>query len=300
MAKAEDLFLPLCAPFVLTALEGEELSNFERHVKGGCARCAEEIIELAKVAALLAAAVPQVPVSPDLKERILFAARLASFAKEQIDTSSTHDATEDVLQLPPDQPARSRRRWLAMGSILVGLLLVTGAGLFVRSLLTSIDEHESYIKTLQRHITQLKNEADSREAILRGIESRRVDIVTLDGSAVNPFGFGKIIWDLETKGAIVQASNLPPAADGAVYQLWAMRGEKQLNAGLLELLNRHEQESYYRVPPIEVGELREIGGFTITLEPNGGSAQPTGVVYLLGKPSPKESLPIPKGNAGAP
>jgi anti-sigma-K factor RskA len=296
MAGGEDLFYPLCAPYVLTALEGSELSQFEAHVEAGCARCAEEIIDLAKVAGLLAAAVPQVSPSAELRERILFSARLSTVARGSRDSSRVTD-TPVAAEATTARPAR---RWLPAGIILAGAVILVGTGLFIRSLLTSIDDHENYIKTLQRHIALLKSDAESKEGILKGIEAHRVDIVTLDGSAVNPFGFGKVIWDPETKGAMVQASNLPPPPDGSEYQLWTIRGEKQVSAGVLELLNRREQQSYYRVPPIDVGELREIGAFSITLEPKGGSGQPTGEVYLTGKPSAKDGLPSTRGTNGAP
>jgi anti-sigma-K factor RskA len=299
-AAGEDTFFPLCAPYVLTVLEGEELSRFEAHVKTGCARCADEVIDLAKVVGLLAALVPQVPASTDLRERILFSARLSTVTKNQSERPPLSEIMPEDTLAPVERKVRSARRWLQLGIGFVGVALLIGTGLYVRNLLTSIGDQETYIKTLQRHIALLKNDAESKETILRRIEARQVDIVALEASAVNPFGYGKVIWDPETKGAIVQASNLPPAPEGWDYQLWAVRGEKPVSVGILELLTRKEQESYYHVPSLDVGELREIGAFTVTLEPKGGSGQPTGDVYLLGKTSPKESLPAPHGTTGPP
>jgi len=42
----------------------------------------------------------------------------------------------------------------------------------------------------------------------------------LRATDLHPWGFGKILWDPERNGALLQAGGLPAASAGMTYQLW--------------------------------------------------------------------------------
>lgn len=58
------------AAYVLGALSPREADDYRRHL-AMCARCREEFAALAPVADALASAVPQLPVPPDLRRRVM-------------------------------------------------------------------------------------------------------------------------------------------------------------------------------------------------------------------------------------
>lgn len=62
------------AAYVLGALTPSEAADYRQHL-AVCTRCREEFEALAPVANALASAVPQIPVPPDLKRRVLRAAQ---------------------------------------------------------------------------------------------------------------------------------------------------------------------------------------------------------------------------------
>ena len=62
------------AAYVLGALSPREAAEYRQHL-AVCTRCREELAALAPVADALATAVPQVPAPPDLRRRVMRAAR---------------------------------------------------------------------------------------------------------------------------------------------------------------------------------------------------------------------------------
>ncbi len=277
MAPHDDKYLDFSAAYMLGALDGPELREFEAHLKTGCAVCAGEIAALSPVAALLPAALPEIPPPPELKERILFGARLSQVARQHYEEQPAAEAPA----LPQAPEVKIRRRWLAPSLAFALVVLVAAFTLYVRTLFTTIEEQRGLIGTQENNIVALKTELEQKEAILKVLESRRIDVFTMDGLTVNPVGYGKIIWDPDRKMAILQVSHLPPVPEGKDYQLWVIRAQKPVSAGVFAVTAG--TESYFKVQSLDVSNRAEVNAFAVTLEPKGGMPQPTGEMYLMGK-----------------
>ena len=82
------------------------------------------------------------------------------------------------------------------------------------------------------------------------------------------------------KTAFFQVANLPAVPTDKEYQLWVIRKEEKIPSGVFAV--RSEREGYFNVMNLDVATKSDFDAFAITLEPKGGSPQPTGAVYLLG------------------
>jgi anti-sigma-K factor RskA len=302
VAAHNEKYFEYSAAYVLGVLDGEELREFEAHLASACPICMQEIANLSEVAGYLPIGLPQSFVAPELKERILFTVRLAQVAKAHFESPEVagKDVAAGIEDLPlrtpePAEPERvpsslaaprpGRRPWFAFGLAFAILVMLVGFSVYVNSLFTTINHQNEYIATQQTQITSLVSELDRREAILGVLQSRRISIVTMDGLKVNPVGYGKIIWDQSRKIAILQVSHLPAVPAGKDYQLWVIKDQKPISAGVFAVSNNKEEESFFKVQPIDLMDTMGINAFAVTLEPKGGVPQPTGEMYLLGKAS---------------
>jgi anti-sigma-K factor RskA len=292
-------YLELSSVYVLGVLDGDDLKQFEAHLKTGCPVCAAEMRSFREVASVLPLGLSQLAVSPDLKERVMFNAGLAKVAKAFIDAAPP-------VEIPPDEalpakdvrpvdkppvrrvelaPRERSRSWFQYALVLGVVVLLGGFAFYVRGLFKTISSQDQYIATQQAQITRLLDEVERKEAILRIFGSRRVQIVSMDGLGVNPVGYGTIVWDPDRKEAVLHVSNLPRVPEGKDYQLWIIKAQKPVSAGVFAVTNDREKESFFQVRPLEVADRREVDAFAVTLEPKGGVPQPTGEMYLLGKSS---------------
>jgi anti-sigma-K factor RskA len=78
----------------------------------------------------------------------------------------------------------------------------------------------------------------------------------------------------------VQTTALPAQSEGRQYQLWAVKEKNYLSVGVFDVSS--EKENVVKVMVLSVGDIRSIESFAVTLEPKGGSVQPTGPVQLRG------------------
>lgn len=292
----DDRHLTSCAAYALGVLDAGEVREFEKHLQSGCVKCVSQLAAFRDVVAALSLAVPQMMPSPEVKDRVLFSARLAEVAKVQLQTTSSDaDATnpepvviptvsvpdrkEDVVE-SPSTPKR-RFSWLALGLTVVALALVVGASAYIVSLLNTIGRQRDYIAMYQTQVGKLVEELEWKDSILNVLASRHLLIVPIVGLQIYPEGHGKILWDADGKTIILQVANLPPTPIAKSYQLWMIRDQSPFSVGVFEVRNAHD--GYFRFQPAGIDRAVGVTDFFVTLESKGGSMQPTGDTYLFGK-----------------
>jgi anti-sigma-K factor RskA len=136
-------------------------------------------------------------------------------------------------------------------------------------------EREACVRDLQSMRVSLAE----KEAALELLGSPDTQLVQLAAQGDVPYRASALVNSPREEG-LVLASALAPQA-GKDYQLWLIRGDRKISAGLL--------------PTDEAGlptlarisrDLLEGGApdaFAITVEPAGGMPQPTGPIVLVGK-----------------
>ncbi|MFI5171453.1 MAG: anti-sigma factor domain-containing protein [Chitinophagales bacterium] len=97
--------------------------------------------------------------------------------------------------------------------------------------------------------------------------------VTMRGTAVSPNSSSVVYWDKASGNLYVSVNNLPVPPTGKQYQLWALKDNKPIDAGVFDMSDQLQL-------------MKNIGAadaFAVTLEPTGGSISPTmDQLYVVG------------------
>lgn len=301
--------------YALGALDGEDLRAAEAHLQAGCPRCERLLQECSGVADRLAESLPDVPVPPSLKQKVL----------ERIERDRRVEA--------PMLPSRRRLPWLLPWGVAIGAAaaasLLFWNGLTLRDALErerggKVEEQQRLAQDVRRlqdqlarrevEVTQLqaklkeeqtrlqeqKREAAEtvrnlqaqlqrekallaslqgrlagQEAIIRVIEDPQSRVVTLGGLKPAPEASGKVIWHPVQQTALFYAHRLPSLPADKIYQLWTIT-DRPVSGGIFAV--DHIGNASVRMTAIP----RHVKTFAVTIEPAGGLPQPSGAIYLAG------------------
>jgi anti-sigma-K factor RskA len=100
----------------------------------------------------------------------------------------------------------------------------------------------------------------------------------MEGQPPAPASSAEILWDTQNSRWIVSA-NLPPAPSGKTYQLWFVTPAAKISAGLIRTDPTGHGFEVLEVPR----NIGKVAAAAITLEPAGGSEQPTMPIFTLGE-----------------
>jgi len=225
----------LTGAYVCDALGEAERAAFEAHL-ADCPDCAEEVRELREVAAVLAVAVAQHAPS-SLKAGV--DARIAV-------TRQLPPVTDDA---PGPRTRRGPKRRLRAAWAVAAALAVVAAGLGWRAV-----DQQHQLDSLNARSTQISQLLAAPDA-----SSARVQ-VTGGGTAL-------LIDSRQRDEAAVAFTGLAEAPAGKTYQLWLMAPDgKARSVGLM---------SADPATPVVIQGLTGEANVGMTIEPSGGSPQPT-------------------------
>ena len=171
---------------------------------------------------------------------------------------------------------------LAAGSLAVA----AGLGWYAArqaNLATALQENLDAANT-QTRIAELETTAAQRIVDeLRGgtriLAAADVQTLDLAGQPVAPAARGRLFWSA-SEGGVLTVTGLPPVPPGRVYQLWLIPDTSPVSAALLSA----DAEGRVMAAVTAPDGVTEPVPAAVTLEPTGGSAEPGGDVYLLGRP----------------
>ncbi|MFF0558085.1 anti-sigma factor domain-containing protein [Streptomyces sp. NPDC004266] len=234
----------LVAAYALGALDDDERKDFDAHLRT-CEECRQEAAEFEATTARLAAAVSQPP---------------PAVAKAQVMA-----AIDGVRQLPPRVPAPSvapalggfvRRRAVSW-ALAAGVAAAALGGVAVWQTQNGQD--------LEQQARQAQEQLDAVSAVLAAPDAR-----TVHGKAANG-ALTTVVASDQRNQAVFTAADLPAPGVGKTYQLWLDHDGTMRPAGLIE----HDGTV------ILAGNPADAGAVGLTLEPSGGSPQPTTDPLLL-------------------
>ncbi|MGW1536556.1 anti-sigma factor [Streptomyces aureus] len=232
----------LAAPYALDALEGEEKRRFERHLKG-CHRCAEEVRALTEDAVRLAWSTAAAPPAA-LRDRVLTAIRLTPQEQSARDLTRVRAA---------HQPTRARAPRLR--PLFAPLATATAAAALVVAALFAVQ------------VTQARDQLDQERAQAREIAHvlAAPDARATGERDQSGRGIG-VVASASERRAVVTLSGLGTPSGGRVHQLWLMRpNENPRSLGLFD----------GDTPLVADGLDPNSTSLAVTVEPHGGSQQPT-------------------------
>lgn len=195
--------------------------------------------------------------------------------------SSKHDEIRSKIigKQKDDRPVKTRTSYFGWAAALVFLLL---AGYFYYELnlanmdYLAIENKQKEVDEISRIMQAQKMKSDSALAILR---DRNNSIVDLAGQGPNVNATATIYINRESQLVYIDASRLPEPPKDMVYQVWGLQYEplRPTSIGVLDSFSNN----YSRLFLVET--FGEAQGFAVTLEPSGGSQQPTmGRLFVMG------------------
>jgi len=227
----------LTGAYALDAVSGVERMDFERHL-AECESCAQEVHELRDTAARLALAAAATP-PPDLKARVM----------SQIST---------VRQLPPETtvvPLRRRSVAQRLTTVAAAVFFVAAAGLGV-----VVVQQNGQLDDAQAQAAQLEEILNAPDAELVPLQD------TPDGGGN---GSMKVAVSRSQDKMLLISGDMASPAEGKTYQLWALDAEgTPISMGVLPDPSNGDLV-------LEKSGLGNAAGVAISVEPDGGSEQPT-------------------------
>lgn len=226
----------LAGLYAIDALETEaERRRFERHLQR-CRSCSDEVRGLRETATRLGFAAARRP-PPTLRPRVMSAVATAS----QLPVVRHH-----ARPRPRTLPLLPRLSTLAAGAA-VAVALVLGAALAVA----------------QHRLDQVRTSDQAIAAVLAAPDAQVLTSSTSAG------GTTTLVVSAARRQMIVTAAGLPAPPSGKVYQLWLIGPPQTRSAGLLPA------GQSARPLPVLASGLATGDEFGMTVEPVGGTAQPT-------------------------
>lgn len=107
--------------------------------------------------------------------------------------------------------------------------------------------------------------------------SSSVVTVSLSGTTAQPRAHGQLIADPTSHSAVLVIAGLGPLEAGKTYQVWLIDGGGPKSAGFLTV-DANGQGLLILSADLTIGEFNSLG---ISIEPDGGSEQPTGEIVVL-------------------
>jgi anti-sigma-K factor RskA len=276
MVERPDLHT-LTGAYAVDALPDGERAVFEAHLEA-CTPCAQEVRELQATAARLGgAAVAAVPDS--LKAKVL----------AEID-ATRQERPEPALDDDLPVARRTAPRWVAATFAAAAALLVVAVGglaVMVTAMqqqlagleaeVVAAEAANAEVVALTARLAQV--EAAAAEATTSAVADvlAAPDAVTV---AVELDGVhGRVVASATRGEAVFVADGFDPAPHAHTYELWFIHDDRVVPAGLFDPDERG------RATRVMTGDVASAVAVGITIEPEGGSAEPSGdpmMVLTLG------------------
>lgn len=238
----------LAGAYVVDALDDVERADFEQHL-AGCADCRAEVASLSEGAAVLADAVSTTP-PPALRDRVL--ADIATVRPlPPLEAQDEGAAAPVPVPAPAPVPAPVTRldSWRRRGVALLVAAAAVVAAVGVGGVWQPWEDDASTQPT-------------AAERVMTAPDAERVSL-EFDGGAR-----ATVVYSDELGKSVLLTERMPPPPEGKVYQVWYdVPGEGMVSAAVMPV--KEDQTVMLE------GDASEATGAGITVEPEGGSPEPT-------------------------
>jgi anti-sigma-K factor RskA len=238
----------LSGAYAVDAVDADERARFEEHL-AVCAQCRAEVEGLRSAATQLAGLSEAVP-PPRLRSAVLRDIASVRPLPPPGEPGAPEGRPAGTVESLEDRRAGRARvgRWL-LGAAAAALLAV-GA-------------------LWHPWLTPSPPAQDPTQQVLQAADAQRF-AHTLDGARAT------IVRSPRLGRAVIIADNMPAAPPGHVYEVWLQHKDgRMVKAGLMP------QGSHKQVSLVLEGDAAQAVGAGITVEPDGGSNQPTTTPLLL-------------------
>ena len=259
----------LAGLYAIGGLNRVDRDRFEQHLET-CAACVVAVTQLLPVARGLSQAAPTQEPPARLRLRIV--------------------GTEPDPAPPPRPAARipvssSRVAPVYRVAAVMCLIAAGAVGWYAAQQVNGSRQLRQSLDTSALRIQAADLDASSSRRVARELRARAhvlaapdVTTVRLQGQPAAPDSAGRLFLS-ETRGAVIAASNVPPLPPGQVYQVWFVAPPDPIAVGIAPV------DGAGRIlatvdPPADAGLPLAVA---VTLEPEGGAAEPSDDLFLLGR-----------------
>ncbi|MGK2963197.1 MAG: anti-sigma factor [Gemmatimonadaceae bacterium] len=152
----------------------------------------------------------------------------------------------------------------------VQLLRVSSESRTVRNQLAAVDTLAPLADSLQSIVRQ-------RESMIAAMTGEDVTAIPLSSRTDRQAG-GRMLWNPVSNDWVLITHGLRPPRDGRTYQVWIVTDQGWVSAGTFQP-DESGSAMMHTKQAIERGVLRSV---TVTEEPEGGAASPTGSMVVSG------------------
>ena len=233
---------PDSGAYVLHALDDAENARFES-VLAGSEEARAEVTELADTAVELGLSVAPVDPPAGLRARIL---------DQAATTPQLAPLGRDASTEPGPAELRARRRWYArpataLVAAAAAIALIFGGGFAVNAVIQG-----QQASATAAQITRIQAAADAQRSTV----------------AVSTGGTATLIWSASLKRSALEVHGLDALPGGKTYELWYIGKSGATAAGTFDAKGSAQSI-------LLTGDLKPGDAVGVTIEPSGGSDQPT-------------------------
>lgn len=243
----------LAGVYALDALDtAAEVSRFERHMNR-CESCTSEVRGFWETTTRLGMAAAQPP-PPSLHDAVM-AEVVRTRQLPALDDRARHARPGQRLTLLPR---------LATAGAALGLAAAVTLAVVLVNTQHQLNQTQQQLSQAKRHLIAAQTQLAAINAVRTAADATLVTKATSIGGRVT------IVKSAAKRQLVVTASGLPPLQAGRVYQTWLIGAgtNKIRSEGLLAVHNG-------RSGPVLISGVLPGDTFGITLEPSGGTIQPT-------------------------
>jgi anti-sigma-K factor RskA len=253
----------LASAYVLDALDAADRERFEAHL-AGCAECQAEVRSFRPVVDALARMADAGQPSPELRARVLDTRGVRVVRPHVLPGPGASRAFRPAIVVP----------WFLATAAALALAVLTPYTVQLRNrtrqLAVAVRDLTARLAETDRQLVAVRNDV----SLLASPDVKRVD---LRGQGAVPQAAARAYFS-RSRGVYFIATDLPPVSTDRAYQLWFVTPGGPVNAQVFTPDGRGGAELIAAVPP----GMPDPTVLAVTLEPAGGSTQPTTVPFLVG------------------
>ncbi|WP_167021210.1 anti-sigma factor [Chitinophaga sp. Cy-1792] len=184
-----------------------------------------------------------------------------------------------IKKLPADKKKAQNKAWKLVAAATI-LVLLGSIGMNVFFFNNGSDYKGRYEKLIAANdkLQKARNDPANQTASYKEngedtdvsmLDNPALIQVKLKGNASHPGTAATVAWNPVSKEVFLLVQHLPDAPSGKQFQLWAIKEHQMQDAGIIKTDNdgTHKIQHMKTIPAADA--------FAVTLEPSGGSTQPT-------------------------
>ena len=267
MSRMDENLEELLTFYALGALTESERAQVEVYINS-YPEAKRRLDEMIRTTSALPYAVESVDPSAALKKKLMDRVKADSRARFASPRQAPADSWSRLLDF--FRPRAGNR--LSNAVALLSLFIALGLGAWGLSL-------RNKMVSLQTEIASLRQELSVQRVVLAQVTSPQARTFAISGTEHQPQAHGQLIEDSKTGSVTFIVSDLKPLESGFIYEFWLIKDNTLVPAGLFKV-DEHGQAILQVAQNVPPDSFNAIG---VSIEPQGGSQQPTGDIVMLGK-----------------